>query len=59
MVDEYLTVLEAAQILKMSARTLQRWCQERRIPHYDFGFSYRLKRSELEEWISHRYKQAR
>ena len=54
--DEYITVQEAATILKMSSRTLQRWCQERRIPHYDFGFTYRLKRSELEDWISKKSK---
>ncbi len=47
--DSLLTPGEAAEILRVSRRTLHRWKNKGKIPHVRIGEQIRYKRSELEK----------
>lgn len=48
--EDYLTVLEAAQTLKVSTTTIQTWCKEGKLPSYRVGRSYRIPKDEFGAW---------
>lgn len=52
---QVLTVKEAAMLTGMSERTIYKYCNERRFPHYKSagGKMTYFKRSEVEEWMCH------
>ena len=54
--DEYYTEREAAELLKLSCRTLQRWRQEgvQGLPFRRFGGLVRYARSDIESWAANR-----
>lgn len=52
---QVLTVRDVASLTGMSERTIYKYCNERRIPHYKSagGKMTYFKRSEVEEWMLH------
>ena len=52
--DELLTVEEVAQKLKMHPDTVARLLRTGKIPGYKIEGSWRVKLSELEQWIEER-----
>lgn len=51
--DEYLTVAEAAALLKVSKSTVWRWIEKGTLPAYRVGSrGVRLKRAELEQVVT-------
>ncbi len=47
-----LTVPQAAEYLQVHVKTLYKWINENRIPHYRIGGGgIRLKKVEIDEWI--------
>jgi excisionase family DNA binding protein len=62
--DEVLTYNEAAQLLKISARTLERWTREGlvpyiRLPQRGLWSGVRFSRKQLLRWLRHRTVRAR
>lgn len=51
MADRYLTRDEAAEIARVTIRTLQRFYSERGLPAYKVGGSIRILESELHSWL--------
>jgi excisionase family DNA binding protein len=52
MVDqEFFTLAEIAERLKVSYRTVYRWVQDGKLPAYKFGTEWRISSSDLEEFI--------
>ncbi len=49
--DELLTAAETCRYLKISARTLYRYIQDRRMPAFKLGKEWRFVRSDLQQWI--------
>jgi excisionase family DNA binding protein len=55
---EWLTVDEVAQQLRVTDETVRRWIRRHEIPVLDLGgprAGYRIRRSELEQFITRRY----
>ncbi len=48
----FLTVKEAAQLLRVSEKSIYQWVAERRIPFRKVGDTTRFLESELLEWTS-------
>jgi excisionase family DNA binding protein len=48
---QLLTLSEAASILKISKRTLQRMIQNGQIPAFKVGGQWRISESRFEEWV--------
>jgi excisionase family DNA binding protein len=46
-----LTLAEAANILKISKRTLHRMIQHRQIPAFKVGGQWRILESRFQEWV--------
>ena len=46
-----LTVAEAAELLQVSKRTLERLIQRRELPAFKVGHQWRVRESELVKWI--------
>ena len=51
---EYITLIELAQMLKISRATIDRWRKEG-MPYYKIGNGVRFLESEVNEWIQ-KYK---
>jgi excisionase family DNA binding protein len=49
--QEIMRIAEAATYLQCSASCLYRLAQQRKIPAFKLGASWRLKKSLLEEWM--------
>ncbi len=49
-----LTLPEAAELLHVSTRTLQRMIRRRDLPAFKVGGQWRLRESQLTEWIERR-----
>lgn len=47
-----LTVREAAQLLRVSEKTVYRWIADRRLPARRIGDQFRLSRGELLDWVA-------
>ena len=52
MSDEFLTVPEVAERLKVSAQTIYRWIDDGMLPAVQFGKQYRVRSDELEQIVS-------
>lgn len=52
MPEDILTVREVADYLKVTERTLYRLVQDRKLPAFKVGNSWRFRRQDLERWIS-------
>lgn len=50
--SEILTLAEVAAYLKAGKRTVYRLAQNREIPAFKLGGTWRFRRSELDRWIS-------
>src|SRR5690349_22873888 len=49
-----LTVRDAAQLLKVTEKTIYRWIRQGTIPAYQISDQYRFNRAELLEWATSR-----
>jgi len=54
-----LTLSEAATLLQVSTRTLQRMIRQRQLPAFKVGNQWRLREAQLSEWLDQREKSAR
>jgi len=59
MSDDYLTLKELAEMLKLAERTVYRHAQNGELPGFKVGGSWRFRRSDIEEWMSRRIEEAR
>ena len=48
--EEFYTVKEIADILKVNKVTVQRWCKTKDLPAVKIGKSYRIEKHDFEEW---------
>jgi excisionase family DNA binding protein len=53
-VDEYLTVQEVADQLRVSKMTIYRMCHAGTIPNLAIGGQFRIPRSDLAVWLDER-----
>jgi len=49
--DEYLTMRELAERLKLRPQTIRRWVQTNEIPFYRIRKNVRFRPTEIEKWI--------
>lgn len=54
-----LTLSEAAKLLQVSTRTLQRMIRQSQLPAFKVGGQWRMRESQLSEWLDQREKSAR
>jgi excisionase family DNA binding protein len=54
-----LTLSEAARLLQVSTRTLQRMIRQRQLPAFKVGGQWRMRESQLGEWLDQKEKSAR
>ncbi len=52
MIDEVLTVDEAARLFKVTPTTIRRWCLSGRIPAFKIGRAWRIPIAALERLIN-------
>ena len=52
--DNYINLEEAAEYLGVTANTLRNWIKksELEFPAYKAGHQWKLKRSEIDEWLN-------
>lgn len=48
---KFLTTEEAAAYLRVSQQTIWRWCKDGRLPAFQIGRVWRIRKDELEELI--------
>ena len=51
---QLLTLAEAATVLQVSTRTLQRMIQSSELPAFKVGGQWRVRESQLRQWIEKR-----
>ena len=56
--DKFLTVQQTAFYLQINRFTLYRLIKERKIPAYKIGGQWRIKKSEMESWLTMNSNQA-
>lgn len=49
-----LTLAEAAELLQVSIRTLQRMIRSKKLPAFKVGGQWRIRESQLQQWVEHR-----
>jgi excisionase family DNA binding protein len=49
-----LTLAEAAELLQVSVRTLQRMIRSKKLPAFKVGGQWRIRESQLQQWVEHR-----
>jgi excisionase family DNA binding protein len=55
--ENYYTLQDIAERLKVSYRTVYRWVRAGRLPAYKFGTDWRVKESDLRDFVeSHRQR---
>jgi excisionase family DNA binding protein len=54
-----LTLSEAAALLQVSTRTLQRMIRQRQLPAFKVGGQWRMRESQLSEWLEQKERSAR
>lgn len=52
--DEYLTTKEIATLLKVNVLTIRRWIGSKKLPATFLIKEYRIKKSDLEKFLSER-----
>ncbi|MBI5877194.1 MAG: helix-turn-helix domain-containing protein [Chloroflexi bacterium] len=50
--DQLMTVQEVADYLKVSRTTVWRWCSDGRLPACKVGRGWRVRRKDLERFVS-------
>jgi len=53
-VDDYLTVFEVAELLKLSVQTIRRYTMLKEIPFHKINRMVRYKKSEIILWVEKR-----
>ena len=53
-----LTLSEAAALLQVSTRTLQRMIRQKQLPAFKVGGQWRMRESQLGEWLDQKEKSA-
>jgi excisionase family DNA binding protein len=53
-----LTLAEAAGLLQVSIRTLQRMIRSKKVPAFKVGSQWRIRASQLQQWIEHKESSA-
>ncbi len=53
MMNDLLTVEEAAAYLRVSRATVWRWCKSRKVPAVKIGREWRILRQTLQDIIAH------
>ena len=53
-----LTLSEAARLLQVSTRTLQRMIRQRQLPAFKVGGQWRMRESQLSEWLEQKERSA-
>lgn len=51
MVEKFLTVREVAKLLNVQKRTVQRLMKSRKLPGVKIGKEWRVKESDLVNWV--------
>ncbi len=49
--EEYLTIKDIAQQLKMDEKTIRRWIKDKKLPAIELGGKYRVTRSDLNAFL--------
>lgn len=57
--EEYLTVPEVAELLKLSEKTVYRLAQRAELPGFKAGGSWRFRRQDIDAWAEQRIRDAR
>ncbi len=52
--DEWLSVEDVAQILKMDDDTVRRWIRRKELKAYKFGRDYRIRRDDFDKFVRDR-----
>jgi excisionase family DNA binding protein len=52
--DEWLSVEEVAQILKMDEETVRRWIRNKQLKAYRFGRDLRIRRDDFDKFVKER-----
>lgn len=52
--EQFLTVREVAELLKLGERTLYRLAQSGGIPAFKVGGSWRFRRQDIDDWVAAR-----
>lgn len=56
--EEYLTVNEVAELLRLSDKTVYRFAQRGELPAFKLGGSWRFRRADIETWVAAQVKRA-
>jgi len=56
--DEYLTIDQVAELLKVSAKTIRRLVRRSEIPGFKVGGQWRIKRADIDEWVADQKRSA-
>ena len=54
--EEYMTIIEVAELLKLSEKTVYRLAQKKDLPGFKAGGSWRFRRRDIEKWVAQRIK---
>jgi excisionase family DNA binding protein len=49
--DEFLTIKQVAELLKVTERTIYRLAAAKQIPAFKVGGTWRFSRAEINQWI--------
>ncbi len=52
--EQYLSVDEVAQILKMDVETVRKWIRQKKLKAYRFGRDYRIRRDDFDQFVNDR-----
>jgi excisionase family DNA binding protein len=53
--EQFLTVAEVAELLKLNQQTIRNWLDEQKLPSLRVGRRVRVLRSDLDQFIAHGY----
>ena len=54
--EEYMTVPEVAELLKLSEKSVYRLAQKKELPGFKVGGSWRFRRGDIDRWIAKQIK---
>ena len=57
--EDYLTIREVAELLKLSERTVYRLAQSGGLPAFKAGGSWRFRRRDIDAWAAEQIKEMR
>lgn len=59
MAEQYLTVPEVAELLKLSPKTVYRLAQRRELPGFKVGSAWRFLRRDIDSWAKEQVRASR